>query len=220
MPTYTNPGAIADVTTSTAIASNWGNAIRDRIVNNFASAAARTSAIGSPVQGQPTYVTYDSANPTTTGFQIYAGSTDGYRPPWNMPWGILGTAFVSANQTGITSVVDLTGLTITVTVPVNRWIRISANGLVFSATAGTVTTSGAVIVEGATQLQSCIGNAVPATGATFGPLVTTISPSAGAHTYKLRASVNTGGGTMALVAAATGRAELTVEDCGPNGNPS
>lgn len=60
MTTYSDPGAIADVVgTSGRIEASWGNAIRDRVINHFASTTARDAAIPSPKAGALCYVTAD-----------------------------------------------------------------------------------------------------------------------------------------------------------------
>lgn len=61
MTVYGNPGAIADVVGTTGrIEASWGNAIRDRVVNTFASTAARDAAIPSPSGGMLCFVTADN----------------------------------------------------------------------------------------------------------------------------------------------------------------
>jgi hypothetical protein len=45
--TLPNPGAIANVTAGGAVDPDWGNAIRDRVVNVFADATSRDAAITS-----------------------------------------------------------------------------------------------------------------------------------------------------------------------------
>jgi len=49
--TYTDLTVVLDDT----IEPTWGNTVRDRVVNPFATAAARTTAITSPVEGMLTY---------------------------------------------------------------------------------------------------------------------------------------------------------------------
>jgi len=47
-------------------------------------------------------------------------------PPWNLPWGLLGSAIVTAPQTGITVFPTvLTGLSVTTTGPTNRVIKVT-----------------------------------------------------------------------------------------------
>jgi len=100
MTTYANPGGIADVPPSpNKVESTWGNAIRDRVVNNYASAAARDAAIPTPVIGQ-SCVCIISDTPT---FIIYQGATTGWTPPWNTAWGEVASVVVQTTQASITS---------------------------------------------------------------------------------------------------------------------
>src|SRR6266700_2865661 len=71
----------------------------------------------------------------------------------NLPGGWIGYAEVTANQTGITTEVDLTGLSQAVTVNTSRRIRIS---LYIPRAASSVSADRILITiyEGATQLQS------------------------------------------------------------------
>lgn len=58
MTTYPKPGAIADVIGTTGrIEATWGNAIRDRVVNEFATTADRDSFFTAPWEGACAYVT-------------------------------------------------------------------------------------------------------------------------------------------------------------------
>lgn len=208
--------------TPNKVESTWGNAVRDRTVQNFATAAARDSAIPSPVVGQMCCI--DNLATVSLGLLQYCGATDGWQKPWNMPWGVLpgGSALATSNQGSITTVADLTNLTITVTVVANRLIRLYADGLTIASTAGTVTTASITLVESATQLGATIhgGFSLPTTSFTEAPISTTFTPAVGAHTYKLRGAVLSGGGTMTTVASATAPWNLVAEDIGPAGAPA
>lgn len=120
---------------------------------------------------------------------------------------LLGISDVSANQTTITTIVDLTSLSVTVTVPAGgRRIRIRGVAS-FANTSG----AGAVfyIFEGAGQLQSARVNC-PDPGLDYTSVVEfTAAATAGSHTYKLRAMADTG--TVTMVASATHPAFITVE---------
>lgn len=120
----------------------------------------------------------------------------------------LGYAEVTANQGSITGEVDLAGLSVTITVPVGRRIRITGQGMFQNTAAGNV--SAFRIKEGGTQLTSVEYNhttlGVPSSLA--GSVI--ISPSAGTHTYNLRGISSAG--TTTLVATATLPAFILVED--------
>jgi len=125
--------------------------------------------------------------------------------------GTLGYAQVTANQGGISTATDLTGLFVAVTVTAGRRIRISASGLTDRTVANG--TNSLLIQEGATQLQEIntqplYGNAAQHYGAVI------LTPTGGAHTYKLALFRVTGTGTISLQAAATFPAFILVEDVG------
>jgi hypothetical protein len=124
---------------------------------------------------------------------------------------VLGYEEVVANQTGITTAAaDLTGLTITVTVPEGRQIKIQGHVL-WQTTAGTPGVAVVRVMEGATVLNE--GAVEPhANGRTcdaFAPE----APSAGEHTYKLVGITDSG--TVTLAASAARPSFILVEDMGP-----
>lgn len=128
-----------------------------------------------------------------------------------LPGGWIGYVEVTANQTGITTEVDLTGLSVTVTVNSSRRIGISTRvAYQASAAAAAVTVN---IKEGATYLT--FGQAAAGTSAAFAETLSAmvvLTPTAGSHTYKLSMS---GGSSTTMVASATLPAFILVEDLGP-----
>ena len=125
------------------------------------------------------------------------------------PQGVLGYAQVTANQGGITTAVDLTGLTVTVTVGSGR--RIKVTGDVYYSTTVAGGAAGVYVNEGASQLAQRT-RVTAGTLADASRVEVVLTPSAGAHTYKLRGSMGSGTGT--LEAAATYPAYILVEDLG------
>jgi hypothetical protein len=120
---------------------------------------------------------------------------------------ILGHRQVISNQTGITTVVDVTGLSVIVTVPTGRKIMISCSIGILTDTDNTANLI--TINEGATVLKNI---RVPkiTTGADFSACgFVVLTPSAGVHTYKIQAT--SGGGNMTVAAASTTPAEVLVE---------
>lgn len=107
MTTYPEPGPIANVVTTTDVESTWGNAIRDRVVNNFTTTTQRDTfyaSQGGAKVGQAAYCG-DIAS-----LLVWAGATDGWQNPWNVPWGVVGVAASNgSNQGSITTTVDVTG---------------------------------------------------------------------------------------------------------------
>lgn len=132
----------------------------------------------------------------------------------NMPLGRLGYAQVVASQGGITTEVDLTSLSVTVTAGTSRRLRITAQ-LLLSSTVAT-DHAGFSIKEGATQLN---GTSAPFSGTasrnTTHYCAVSITPTSGSHTYKLTAARQAGTGTITMGASSTNPAFILVEDIGP-----
>jgi hypothetical protein len=182
---YGTPAAAADVGTTPA-AGTGDNPAREDHVHQIGSGAIDASAM------------------------FAAGVVDAVALAAAVGLGYLasGYAEVTANQGSITTVTDLTGLTVTVTVGTSRRIRVT--GQIRSSNTG-ANSNLLLIKEGATTLQT--STYVASTATASSPAATAIlTPTAGAHTYKLAADV--GGGTMTMVAAANQPAFILVEDLG------
>lgn len=122
----------------------------------------------------------------------------------------LGYAEVTVDQTSISAAADLTSLTATVTVGSGRRIKITGYVSQFTNTAGTSTYAALDVYEGVTQLNRFTGGMNDTyTGA---QCIAIETPSAGSHTYKLRAESD---GTVTMEAASTTPAFILVEDIGP-----
>ena len=131
--------------------------------------------------------------------------------------GWIGYATVTANQTGITTEVDLTNLTVTVTVPADRLIVVEAYGFrISSATADDI--ANFRIKESTTQLAESrvdCGQPSAGNGGNFGYVATApFTPSAGSHAYKTTLSLAAGTGDLAFRAAADTPAWIRVIDIG------
>ncbi len=160
----------------------------------------------SPVEGMTIYET------DTDKLWFYDAAT--WNLPKNVAGGTLGYAQVVADQTGITTETDLTGLSVAVTVGASRRIRVTASGLVTN----TVAQDEFIlhIKEGATVLQRAAYDSF--INATSRPVAVErsviLTPTAGAHTYKLSLLRNQGTGTLTLAAGATYPAFILCEDIG------
>lgn len=123
--------------------------------------------------------------------------------------GELGYAQSVTVQPGITAVVDVTGGSKTVMVGAGRRIRISGQG----GASSTVADDQAIgrIKEGATELGVWLYGRLPGNGS--GSAI--LTPTAGAHTYKLTIERAAGTGTVTLGASATNPCFILVEDIGP-----
>jgi hypothetical protein len=120
----------------------------------------------------------------------------------------LGYASATSNQTGITTLVDLTSLTVTVTVPESATIKITGYlGVQNNGTTGRTTV---YIRESSTELQNySVQNALASTSAAINVQAVT-SPTAGSHTYKL--SMEASAGTSNTVANSNAPAYILVEN--------
>ena len=132
----------------------------------------------------------------------------------DLPKGILGYA-TGADQTGMTTEVDLTGLSVAVTVAAGRRLKLTAyvSTSPSAASAHIITLR---IKEGATVLQLAHVSTALATQTGL-TAIATITPSAGAHTYKATLQRTSGAGTIDVQSGglpADAVAFLLVEDLG------
>lgn len=145
------------------------------------------------------------------GLSDTAGS--GVVAPTVTAGGELGYAETTGTDTGIgAGFSDLTGLSVTVMVGTSRRIRITGKLQVAQRTsAGTVR---GAIREGSTALQDFVYHTLQTNEVAMGHGSVIITPSAGAHTYKL--SLLTNAGTVDTVSGSGQRANfIQVEDLGP-----
>ncbi len=112
----------------------------------------------------------------------------------------LGYSSTTTAQTAITSEVDATSLTATVTAPGNRDLKVSGNLNIADTTAGAICSI--TLKEGATVLRMWNFGVYNTTNAISVPYQHVITaPSAGSHTYKLTVSFNASGQLYANAAA-------------------
>ena len=132
-----------------------------------------------------------------------------------LPGGWIGYAEVTADQTGITTITDLTSLSVAVTVNTSRRIQVTGHGNYLN---DTIDEGGTVYIrESSTTLNSYGVWTSNHLSIVRGFVVMWVgTPSAAAHTYKLSLARTTATGTIALKAAATYPAFILVEDLGPS----
>lgn len=178
----------------------------------FASTGARTTAIPAPADGDASYL---NAGDATEGPEFYNGTS--WRKPWNLQWGVMGTATGTTSQSGITTATDLTTLTVTFTAVTGRRYRTSV--YVPSATQSTnAATVALIIADGSnTQIQAStekfnIGDFHSLSAS----VVETISAGSVTRKGRLAASAASIGTTL----GATAPAYIIVEDVGPSGVPT
>jgi hypothetical protein len=158
------------------------------------------------------------ANPTE-GMTIYETDTDQlwtyngatWTWPKNVAGGILGFSSTTLDQTGITTEVDLTNLSVTVTAVGGRRIKVLYQVMISRSVLDGYST---LIVKAGTIPQAYI-QVVPGL-VNIGTLVSGFAyllPTAGAHTYKLSLERSTGTGTTQTRASGF-RASIHVEDIG------
>jgi len=127
-----------------------------------------------------------------------------------LPRGVMAYAQVTANQTGISTVVDLTSLTVTFTAVAGRRYRITGYGRVKQNTSSGFVT---MTITNAANTQQSASQILMVATEVGQPMPTFIVvPGAGSVTYKLRLTTNTA--TCDLEAAATAPAFILVEDIG------
>lgn len=131
-----------------------------------------------------------------------------------LPGGWIGYSIITTGQSSITSITDLTNLSVTVTVGANRLIRVTGVGSMVRSVADGITLG--YIREGSTTLgrwgvfdaTSANTNSPTQSGSVL------LTPSQGSHTYKLSLEQLTGTGSSGIQAGATFPAYILVEDLG------
>jgi hypothetical protein len=211
---------IVEVTAHTAAATSV------TVARGAEGSAARQHASGITWILAPTFNDYveivTSATRPTVGLYegklIYETDTDKVYFYNTVDWslvsagGQLGYAQVVAQQTGITTVVDLTTLTATVTVPTNTRVKVTGHCMIQSSVADDIARLS--IQEGAAVLQLAQMLCRPAATSTTHHVEYVATPTAGSHTYKLTLARVSGTGTLIMDAGATYPAFILVEDIG------
>lgn len=177
-----------------------------------------TTRPSSPPEGMVIYET------DTDKVLTYTTATTGWVPPWNLPWGYVGAATVTASQNltaGSTSFADLTGLSVTFTPVQNRRYLARFFGPFYSSVANDTIVSA---IRDASNNTLAQGGALSYTNtAPTGTVVeyNWTAASTSSVTVKVSTRLATGGtGTVTMAAAATIPATLVITDLGPNGAPS
>ncbi len=205
-------GAVLDAAYKNNVVSGQG---QDTIasITTSPSAGAHTYTLQVQRDGTGTGSVYSLAGDSQTWFLI-EDITPTPAPTNSAPSSTLGYAEVTTSQTGISTITDLTGLSVTVTVPGGRRIKITGKANVNGSIASN--TPQLTIREGSTQLQAAqIQNSSTAGNGTILEGEVVLTPSAGTHTYKLSLELSAGTGTVGMAAAATFPSFILVEDITP-----
>lgn len=198
--------------TGTVLSSSDANVYWMQQVVDKCTSGTRPS---SPTEGTVIYET------DTDRLLIYTTATTTWRQPWNMPWGYIASAKVTANQTGITAVADLTSLTATFTALSTRRYKYSAHLNVTSNTANDYFQAQIADAASSQLFQTLQNTHVTANndlGYDFSWFETGVS---GSITRKLRLGrAGASAGTLAISASSTQECTFLVEDIGPSGAPA
>jgi hypothetical protein len=130
-----------------------------------------------------------------------------------LPAGKIAYAAATANQASVTSIVDLTGLTVTFTALASRKYRVSAQVYVGSTVTADVVAL--YITDGASTPVQVAQQLLTTSGAITVTSSVIVSSVAGSTTYKLRGQRTAGTGSLTFVAAAANPMYILVEDIGP-----
>lgn len=183
----------------------------------FASTAARDAAITSPAAGMVVYV---NSNDASEGLYHYSGGAWYKGATWNQPWGSVGyVSLTSLSQTGISTVTDVTGASITFTAISNRLYKVSAHGYTNSTDTG-VTTNLMLRNSSNTTLQQATSWSGSSNIGVFNTLVYVSTLSAGSVTLKMSVQKQSGTGTITVEGGASYPFTFIIEDIGPSGAPA
>lgn len=132
------PGYVPDVHAADALDPAWGNAIRDRAPQVFTTQATLTAGVTAPQVGQSAVITVGTGAFTgmaSPGEYIYAGATDGWRPPWNSGWGEVARTRSTADDAHAATTAETNCATVatTLTAVANRLYRFKLNAAVTPA---------------------------------------------------------------------------------------
>lgn len=131
----------------------------------------------------------------------------------NLPFGIVGfVSLTSLSQTGITTITDITGASITFTAVANRRYGMLTNG--YHNTTAANATVAQLIREGSVTLQQTLSSATTATIGTFCSQFYISTFSAGSHTIKLSCLLQAGTGTITAEGGATFPYQFAIFDLG------
>lgn len=162
------------------------------------------AAVASFLGAQEFVVNDAGTSKKITGSQLIAAAAQGTLAG--------GYTQVVATQGTFTAQTDITGLTVTVTIAAGRRIRISCQIGASSTVAADL--AQVLVLEGATALQYAVWACTTAILTHTGHVAVVLTPSAGAHTYKIAMARNNGTGLITMQAAPTEPAFILVEDCG------
>ena len=128
-----------------------------------------------------------------------------------LPWGIMGYASVTANQSGITTAVDVTGLTVTFTANSTRYYKTTV--YTFSAQQNTAAGYGEIRITDGSNVQKQSGVIYQLAGVQALMCISVVETGLSGSTIR-KARALTTAGTLLLAASATSPMFIVVEDIG------
>jgi hypothetical protein len=175
--------------------------------------ATSSTRPSSPTEGSAVYET------DTDKLMIYTTATTGWQPPWNLPWGYITSASSTTAQTGITTVTDMNGSTVTWTPVAGRRYKVTMNGVVYGDTVDDYVN--VQMLDTSAAIARLFTSVITTSNAAMNwHLETIVSGLSGAQTWKARLLRNSGSGTMATYMSGGAATAAYVEDIGPSGAPS
>jgi hypothetical protein len=165
----------------------------------------------SPVEGMTVY------DKGADALRVYTTATTTWKAPWNLPWGYVTSANITSNSANLTTLTDITGLSVTPTVVANRQLKITFTGFLDSTVS---TDSIASYITDGSNTQLMQGYVAGIGGGTTHTVIAYVTTTAGSPTYKVRAARVSGTGNVKIGASATTPATIMVEDIGPSGAPA
>jgi hypothetical protein len=157
-------------------------------------------------------------NSDTGAVEVYYGATTLWKPPWNVAWGEVAKTVSTANTALGAGAATVDVFTVAFTAVANRRYKLSA--YVTAVVGGTTLNAGFAITDNTPTTLNQEGGSFMVSGTilTSAPWAE-VNPAAGSVTYRVRASIGAGGGTLSLLGAGNGNTHyLLVEDMGANGN--
>lgn len=155
----------------------------------------------------------------TDALMVYASATTGWKPPWNLPWGVVAKAQLTANSATFTTSADLTGMSCTFTaVPGRRymcWVTLN----VFQQVAADLV-SFYITGPSGSGVKQLIASPRP------GDFYSTVDGSiiqeglSGSVTLKVARECLGGGGYAQVAASAQFPAQFVIMDVGPYSAPA
>lgn len=202
-------------------ASDVNNYLMEQGVMYFASTTARDAAITAPERGMTAYI---GSNDASEGLYSYNGTSWRKGPGWNAPWGLVvpssgsNPAQATSDQGSITTVTDITSLSVTWNAVSNRNYLVTIYVRVASTVANDVVQ---VQITDGSNNQKQQGQVAALSATPLGMAVSVILTGlSGSTTMKGRIVRAAGTGTVSIYASSTSPAYISVEDIGPSGAPA